>query len=42
MDDLEALVTKKPDLVVLGMKLVLLDPAKSYDDSPKDVALGVP
>jgi D-alanine-D-alanine ligase len=35
MDDLEALVAKKPDLVVLGMKLVLLDPTKSYDDSPK-------
>src|SRR3990167_8370403 len=35
MDDLQALVAKKPDLVVLGMKLVLLDSAKSYDDSPK-------
>lgn len=35
MDDLKALVAKKPDFVVLGMKLVLLDPAKSYDDSPK-------
>jgi D-alanine-D-alanine ligase len=35
MADLEALVAKKPDLVVLGMKLVLLDPSKSYDDSPK-------
>jgi D-alanine-D-alanine ligase len=33
--DLEGLVAKKPDLVVLGMKLVLLDPSKSYDDSPK-------
>jgi D-alanine-D-alanine ligase len=35
MADLEALVAKKPDLVVLGMKLVLLDPSVSYDDSPK-------
>ncbi len=35
MKDLEALVAKKPDLVVLGMKLILLDPTKSYDDSPK-------
>src|SRR3989344_1300296 len=35
MDDLQALVAKKPDLVVLGMKLVLLDSSKSYDDSPK-------
>lgn len=35
MSDLEALVAKKPDLVVLGMKLVLLDPTKEYDDSPK-------
>ncbi|HSW91688.1 MAG TPA: hypothetical protein VLG09_03525 [Candidatus Saccharimonadales bacterium] len=35
IDDLDALVAKKPDLVVLGMKLVLLDPAKGYDDSPK-------
>lgn len=33
--DLEKLVAKKPDLVVLGMKLVLSDPLKSYDDSPK-------
>jgi len=33
--DLEALVAKKPDLVVLGMKLILLDPAQGYDDSPK-------
>jgi D-alanine-D-alanine ligase len=33
--DLEGLVAKKPDLVVLGMKLVLLDPEKSYDDSRK-------
>jgi D-alanine-D-alanine ligase len=35
MDDLKSLVAKEPDLVVLGMKLILLDPAKSYDDSPK-------
>jgi D-alanine-D-alanine ligase len=35
MDDLKVLVAKKPDLVVLGMKLVLLDPTKSYSDSPK-------
>lgn len=35
MADLERLVAKKPDLVVLGMKLVLLDPLKSYDNSPK-------
>ncbi len=33
--DLEALVAKKPDLVVLGMKLVLLDPEMEYDDSRK-------
>jgi D-alanine-D-alanine ligase len=35
MAGLEKLVAKKPDFVVLGMKLVLLDPSKSYDDSPK-------
>jgi D-alanine-D-alanine ligase len=35
MAGLEALVAKNPDLVILGMKLVLLDPLKSYDDSPK-------
>lgn len=35
MSGLEALVAKKPDLVILGMKLVLLDPTKGYDDSPK-------
>jgi D-alanine-D-alanine ligase len=35
MADLEKLVAKKPDLVVLGMKLILLDPSKGYDDSPK-------
>ncbi len=35
MADLEKLAAKKPDIVVLGMKLVLLDPSQSYDDSPK-------
>jgi D-alanine-D-alanine ligase len=35
MTDLEALAAKKPDLVVLGMKSVLLDPSKGSDDSPK-------
>lgn len=35
MADLEALVAKKPDLVVLGMKFVLLDPSADYDASPK-------
>jgi D-alanine-D-alanine ligase len=35
MSDLDKLVAKKPDLVILGMKLVLLDTTKSYDDSPK-------
>lgn len=35
MADLEKLVAKQPDLVVLGMKLILLDPTKEYDDSPK-------
>jgi D-alanine-D-alanine ligase len=35
IDDLDALVAKKPDLVVLGIKLVLLEPAKSYDESKK-------
>jgi D-alanine-D-alanine ligase len=35
MAGLKKLVAKKPDLVILGMKLVLLDPAKGYDDSPK-------
>ena len=35
MEDLENLVAKKPDLVVLGMGLVPLDASKSYDDSPK-------
>ena len=32
---LEELVAKKPDLVVLGMKLILLDPKLEYDVSPK-------
>lgn len=35
MSDLEKLVAKKPDFVVLGMKLILLDTKKSYDDSRK-------
>jgi len=35
MRDLEILVAKKPDLVVLGMKLILLEPEKGYDDSTK-------
>lgn len=35
MEDLENLVAKKPDLVVLGMGLVPLDASKNYDDSPK-------
>lgn len=35
LEDLELLGAKRPDLVILGMKLVLLDPSKSYDDSPK-------
>lgn len=35
MADLERLVAKKPDLVVLGMKLILLEPSKGYDDSRK-------
>src|SRR6266540_4449170 len=35
MAGLERLVAKKPDLVVLGVKLVLLEPAKGYDDSSK-------
>jgi len=33
--DLNALVAKRPDLVVLGMKQVLLDESTSYEDSPK-------
>ena len=35
LGDLKALVTKKPDLVVLGMKVVLLEPRKGYDESAK-------
>lgn len=35
MTGLIALVAKKPDLVVLGMKLVLLRPEIGYDASPK-------
>jgi D-alanine-D-alanine ligase len=33
--DLEALVAKKPDLVVLGIKRLPLDETVSYDESPK-------
>jgi len=33
--DLKQLVAKKPDLVVLGMKLVLLNSSEGFDDSPK-------
>jgi D-alanine-D-alanine ligase len=35
MAGLERLIAKKPDLVVLGMKFVLLDPSKGYDESPR-------
>lgn len=35
MDDLEALAAKRPDLVILGMKFILLDPLLGYEDSPK-------
>ncbi len=35
MADLEALVARKPDMVVLGAKLVLLDTKLGYDESPK-------
>lgn len=35
MSDLVGLVAKRPDFVVLGMKLVLLEPLKGYDDSSK-------
>jgi D-alanine-D-alanine ligase len=35
MADLEMLVAKKPDLVILGMKLILLNPTLGYEDSPK-------
>jgi len=33
--DLDKLVAKRPDLVVLGTKLVLLEPSMGYDSSPK-------
>jgi D-alanine-D-alanine ligase len=32
---LERLVAKRPDLVVLGTRLVLLDPSMGYDNSPQ-------
>jgi len=35
MADLEALVAKRPDLVVLGMKFILHDPVLGFEDSPK-------
>lgn len=35
MQDLEILASKQPDFVVLGMKLILLNPELGYDDSPK-------
>ncbi len=35
LHDLELLAAKKPDLVILGVKLILLDTSKSYDTSPK-------
>lgn len=35
MADLESLVSRNPDLVVLGMKLVLLEPSLGYEASPK-------
>jgi len=35
LEDLQYLVAKKPDVVVLGMKLILLDPEKGYDNSRK-------
>jgi len=35
MAGLERLAATKPDLVVLGMKVVLLEPAKGYDESSK-------
>lgn len=35
MRDLEGLGAKRPDLVILGMKLILLKPEMGYDDSPK-------
>jgi len=35
LHDLEQLVLRRPDLVILGMKSILLEPEKSYDDSRK-------
>ncbi len=35
MADLDDLVMKKPDLVILGMKLILLERSWGYDASPK-------
>jgi len=35
VSDLKQLVLRKPDLVILGMKLILLEPEKGYDDSRK-------
>jgi D-alanine-D-alanine ligase len=35
MADLDILVAKNPDLVVLGMKLILTEPEKGYEDSQK-------
>ncbi len=35
MADLDRLVAKNPDLVILGMKLVLTEPEKGYEDSQK-------
>lgn len=35
MADLETLVTKQPDLVILGMKFILQDPLLGHENSPK-------
>ena len=35
LQDLQDLVDRKPDLVILGMKVLLLNPEMGYDDSPK-------
>jgi D-alanine-D-alanine ligase len=35
MAGLDRLVAKKPELVILGVKLILLEPAMGYDDSTK-------
>jgi D-alanine-D-alanine ligase len=35
MADLEALAAKQPDLVILGMKFILLDPELDHEESPK-------